>query len=248
MPVTRCEKRALEFPGQYSADILPGRYTKLDNSPFKGGAVTNKIAATLNPRTVGLFGTCGGSTWRDPFMHLLDEQGIAYFNPQVDNWTPELADIEAWHLANDRLILFPVTDETFGFGSLAETGFSLQSALALNTNRFVMLYIAPAVNAQLAASSPEQADASRRARKLAMAHLAKAQNPNVFVATSLEDMQSKMLRLYAALELLDSVRGAGTDWRSGLAPAAWLEVIRTVQDPAAPASLATTTASATQPA
>lgn len=191
--------------------------------------MTQKNATALNSRTVGLFGTCGGSIWRDPFMKMLDEQGIAYFNPQVDSWTPDLADIEAWHLANDRLILFPVTDETFGFGSLAETGFSLQSALALNTNRFVMLYIAPTVNATLAASSPEQADASRRARKLAMAHLAKAQNPNVFVVTSLPDMQAKTLRLFAALELLDSVRGAGTGWRSGMPPAAWLEVINTVQ-------------------
>lgn len=195
--------------------------------------MTKKISATLSARTVGLFGTCGGSTWRNPFMQMLDDHGIAYFNPQVDNWTPDLADIEAWHLANDRLILFPVTDETFGFGSLAETGFSLQSALALNTNRFVMLYIAPAVNETLAASSPEQADASRRARKLALAHLAKAQNPNVFVVSSLEEMQSKTLRLFAALELLDSVRGAGTDWRSGMSPAAWLEVLNTVQ-PTAP--------------
>jgi hypothetical protein len=194
--------------------------------------LSTQLESKLNPRTVGLFGTCGGSTWRTPFMAMLDSQGIPYFNPQVETWTPELADVEAWHLANDRLILFPVTDETFGFGSLAETGFSLQSALALNTNRFVMLYIAPAVNPQLAASSPEQADASRRARKLALAHLAKAQNPNVFVVKSLEEMQAKVLRLYAALELLDSVRGIGSDWRTGMAPSAWLEVVNTVQSTA----------------
>lgn len=76
-------------------------------------------------------------------MAQFAEHGIPFFNPQVDNWTPELADVEAWHLANDRLVLFPVTGETFGFGSLAETGFSVQSALSVNANRFVLLYIAP---------------------------------------------------------------------------------------------------------
>lgn len=153
-------------------------------------------------------------------MDLLDEHGIPYFNPQVDNWTPELADVEAWHLANDRLILFPVTGETFGFGSLAETGFSVQSALSINANRFVLLFIAPDVDAALKESAPEQADASRRARKLALAHLAKVTNPNVFVATSMSDMLGKTLKLYAALELLDSVRDAGPDWRSTMPPAA----------------------------
>lgn len=179
----------------------------------------------LNPRTVGLFGTCGGSAWRTPFIKLLSQHGVPYFDPQVENWTPELADVEAWHLANDRLILFPVTSETYGFGSLAETGFSVQSALALNANRFVLLYIAPDVDDVQKAKSPEQADASRRARKLALSHLAHVTNPNVFVASSLEDMLGKVLKLYAALELLDSVRDAGPDWRSTMPPGAWLAMV-----------------------
>lgn len=164
---------------------------------------------TLNPKTVGLFGTCGGSRWREPFLVLLAQQGIPCFNPQVDNWSPELAQVEAWHLAHDRLILFPVTDETFGFGSLAETGFSINSAISASTSRFVLLYIASDVSDTLKAQAPEQADASRRARKLTLAHLAQVTSPHVFVATSLQDMLNKTLKLFAALELLDSVRAAG---------------------------------------
>lgn len=186
------------------------------------------MTQALNPHTVGLFGTCGSSVWRNPFMRLLDANGIAYFNPQLPEgtWTPEMADVEAWHLANDKLILFPVTDETFAFGSLAESGFSIQSALSLTLNRFVMLYIAPDVSDALKASDPAQADASRRARKLALSHLAKVSNPNVFVAKSLDDMLAKTLRLYAALEILDSVRDSGPDWRSTLSPKAWLDIVR----------------------
>lgn len=184
------------------------------------------MKTNLSVKTVGLFGTCGGSTWRDAFMALLSQHNIAAFNPQVDNWTPELADIEAWHLANDQLILFPVTDETYGFGSLSETGFSAMSALSLNANRFVLMYIAPEVNEALKQASPEQADASRRARKLVMAHLAQSAHPNVFVATSLQDMLDKTLKLYAAIELLDSVRNTGPSWRATLSPQAWLEVLQ----------------------
>jgi hypothetical protein len=184
----------------------------------------------LNPRTVGLFGTCGASTWRNPFIRMLEESRIPYFNPQLPEgtWTPEMAAVEAWHLANDKLILFPVTDETFAFGSLAETGFSIQSALSLTSNRFVMLYIAPDVSDALKTSDPVQSDASRRARKLALAHLANVSNPNVFIAKSLDDMLSKTMRLYAALEILDSVRDSGPDWRSTLSPAAWLDIVRGV--------------------
>lgn len=179
----------------------------------------------LNPLSVGLFGTCGGSRWREPFTQAFDPLGIPYFNPQVDNWTPELADLEAWHLANDRLILFPVTDETFAFGSLAESGFSIQSACSLNATRFVVIYIEPDVCQALKVSSPEQADASRRARKLALSHLKKVSNPNVFYATSLDDMRVKALKLYAALELLESVRATEPGWRSQMSPQAWMELV-----------------------
>lgn len=40
---------------------------------------------------VGLFGTCGRSKWRNPFMEKYKELGIKFFNPQVDDWKPELA-------------------------------------------------------------------------------------------------------------------------------------------------------------
>ncbi len=181
----------------------------------------NKLA-TL---TVGLFGTCGKSTWRDAFMAAYAERGIAYFNPQVDNWTPELADVEAWHLANDQLILFPVTDETYAAGSLAETGFSVATAQRLNSTRFVVLYVAPEVNADLKLANPEAANDSKRARKLVLAHLAHAANPNVFLVQSLEEMLAVSLRIYAALDLLSGAREVNT-WRSTLSPQAWNELVR----------------------
>lgn len=77
---------------------------------------------------VGLFGTVGNSTWRDAVMERLEAEGIRYFNPVVDEWTPDLAKIEAHHLATDRVILLVITGDGESFGSLAETGWAALSA------------------------------------------------------------------------------------------------------------------------
>jgi len=179
----------------------------------------------LSSRTVGLFGTCGGSRWREQFIARYEALGIPYFNPQVDNWTPELADVEAWHLANDSLVLFPITSETFAAGSLAETGFSALTAMRTNENRFVMLFIDPNVDEALVTQNPQAAKDSIRARKLVLAHL--KQNPvsNVFVVESLEQMLEQSVKLYAALELINSVRSSDANWRAKLSPETWLSLV-----------------------
>lgn len=58
---------------------------------------------------IGLFGTCGTSKWRSTFIDHYNDEGINFFNPQVNDWKPEDAIKEAKHLAEDTVILFPVT-------------------------------------------------------------------------------------------------------------------------------------------
>ena len=81
---------------------------------------------------IGLFGTCGNSIWRNDFIAKYNALNINFFNPQKEGWTPEDAQIEAEHLAEDSLILFPVLSETYGLGSLVETGFSVAQAMRLD--------------------------------------------------------------------------------------------------------------------
>ncbi|MGL5752690.1 MAG: nucleoside 2-deoxyribosyltransferase domain-containing protein [Paraclostridium sp.] len=38
---------------------------------------------------VFLGGTCNDSTWRDKLIPLLEDNGINYFNPVVDDWNKE---------------------------------------------------------------------------------------------------------------------------------------------------------------
>lgn len=145
---------------------------------------------------IGLFGTCGDSKWRDAFMAAYEERGINFFNPQVSNWTPECADIEADHLVNDDVILFPVTNETFGTGSLSETGFSIMQALKSNTNRSVVIMIDPLVNEALQISDPAMTKDNSRARALVRAHLKKVQHPGVYIVEDLDTMLNVSIELY----------------------------------------------------
>jgi len=148
----------------------------------------------MHTPTIGLFGTCGGSKWRDAFIAEYENKGIQYFNPQVDDWKPELAQIEASHLANDEIILFPVTDETYGTGSLAESGFSILQALK-NLNREFIIFIAPGLQEHLVKENPVCAKESLRARKLVNAHLAEIKLDNVHVCSNLDEMLAKSLEL-----------------------------------------------------
>jgi len=81
---------------------------------------------------VGLFGTCGSpkSTWReDLFIPELEKRNLPFFNPQVAEWTPEMAKREAEHLASDEVVVIPVSKETYGYASLAEGGWAILGAL-----------------------------------------------------------------------------------------------------------------------
>lgn len=134
--------------------------------------------------TIGLFGTCGNSTWRTNFINEFENAGVKYFNPQKNNWTPEDAKIEAEHLANDEIILFPILAETAGLGSLGEVGFSILQAIKLNSNRHIVVYIDPNCTIEDENLKKE----SIKMRALILAHLKKLQYPNVWIAKDMVSM------------------------------------------------------------
>lgn len=161
---------------------------------------------------IGLFGTCGNSTWREDFIAAYKKNNMAFYNPQVPNetWVPEMAIEEANHLANDDIILFPITDETYAFGSLAETGFSLLQAISMAKNklRFVITYVAPTCAEPLrdTANGSRQYKESNKARALVRAHLAKLDLPNLFVVENLETMLHVSMYVHDAVLLLQRAR------------------------------------------
>ena len=159
--------------------------------------------SNLGNACIGLFGTCGTTTWREKFINTYNDLAIPYYNPQVAEWTPELAQVEARHLLNDDIVLFPVTAQTYGTGSLAETGFSvlqvLKSIQNAQSHRKVIVYIEQGLDSLLVNDNPVAAKESMRARALVSAHLEQIKDPNVYVVKSMSEMLMLSIRLYPAV-------------------------------------------------
>ena len=156
-----------------------------------------------NNITIGLFGTCGNSKWRESFIKTYDKLNVNYFNPQVDDWKPELAQIEAEHLANDQIILFPVTSETYGLGSLGEVGFSILQAIKLDSNRDIVVMIDDLVEIDETQMTSNEltnhlqlAKESIKMRALVKQHLKKLNYPCIYLVDSLVNMMAVSMRLY----------------------------------------------------
>lgn len=66
---------------------------------------------------VALFGTCNSSQWRNDLIPLLQ---IEYFNPVVEDWTPECQEREIQERASADFILYALTPRMIGLFSIAE--------------------------------------------------------------------------------------------------------------------------------
>jgi len=64
-----------------------------------------------------LGGTCNESTWRDKLIKKLD---IDYFNPVVEDWTPECMDEEIKQRKSCDYVLYVLTPKMTGVYSVAE--------------------------------------------------------------------------------------------------------------------------------
>lgn len=160
----------------------------------------------MNKNCIGLFGTCGKSSWRDRFIEIYEIEHIEYFNPQVPDWKPEFAEVEAEHLASDQIVLFPVTKETYGMGSLAETGFSILNAIKLDDRRDFVILVEQELEEELLTENPALAKESLRARALVKQHLKKLGFSNLFVVDSLDEMLAVSLALWESHQIRNQVK------------------------------------------
>ena len=83
--------------------------------------LTQFLDANNESNKVFLGGTCNESTWRDELIPKLEEIDFDYFNPVVEDWTPECQDIEIYEKANNcNIHLYVITNKMKGVFSIAE--------------------------------------------------------------------------------------------------------------------------------
>jgi len=80
---------------------------------------TNKIIveAKEKKKVVFLGGTCSTSTWREELIPMLE---IDYFDPVVDDWTPECQEEEIRQRQTCDEVLYVLTSQMEGVYSIAE--------------------------------------------------------------------------------------------------------------------------------
>lgn len=140
--------------------------------------------------TVGLFGTCGNTTFRkDLFIPVLEKIQADIFNPQLGpgEWDPSCAAIEAEHLATDDIILLPITKDTFGLASLAEIGFTIAHAIKDRGQRDFIIMIDQELSPDLLMNE-QLAKESLKIRALVKEHAKEVDAKNVFIVDSLSSM------------------------------------------------------------
>eukprot|EP00049_Salpingoeca_infusionum_P002660 m.58726 g.58726 ORF g.58726 m.58726 type:complete len:104 (+) comp11715_c0_seq1:64-375(+) len=76
---------------------------------------------TVRAPLVFLGGACGATTWRrDIAIPLLKKMELNFFNPQVDDWSPDLVAIEAKAKKDATVLLFVFDPSTRCLASLVE--------------------------------------------------------------------------------------------------------------------------------
>ena len=108
-----------------AVDYNRGRaYMRSSITTMDNGRADATTGSMDDVKSVGLFGSCGPSRWRqDIAIPMLAAAGVSYFNPVVDNWTSDCMAIEAYHKDHDTNILLVIDRATLGIASMVEAAF-----------------------------------------------------------------------------------------------------------------------------
>ncbi|XP_013144282.1 PREDICTED: uncharacterized protein LOC106107823 [Papilio polytes] len=104
----------------------------------------NGSEASPPPCEVFLGGSCNPTTWRsDIAIPMLKKMGITYFNPQVEDWSTELMEVEHRAKSAARALLFVLDSETRAVAA------SVEAAHLAAAPRDLLLVLRPYTRHQL---------------------------------------------------------------------------------------------------
>jgi len=143
---------------------------------------------------VFLMGTIGGvysdpnrDCWREYVVQPeLDKLGVTYYNPVVEHWSEEKAREEAEAIANAETIVLVITQNHPSFGSLAESGWAVLSAI--ERNQTIIMFI----------TKEQENEDSLRARKivLSQANTLNSQIDELIMVNDLNQVVEELHLLY----------------------------------------------------
>jgi hypothetical protein len=88
---------------------------------LRGEPVVPRNYSTEVDADIYLGGSCDPTTWRrDVCIPMCELHGVTYYNPQVDDWKPELVAIEAKAKEEASLLFFVIDNATRAIGSMLE--------------------------------------------------------------------------------------------------------------------------------
>lgn len=107
-------------------------------NPISSPSSYKLVEKEKNKSRIFLGGSCNPTTWRQNVaIPFLEANGISYYNPQVDNWTPEVVNLERYAKQNAQILLFVIDKQTRSTTSLVE------SAFMAGENKSLVLVIYP---------------------------------------------------------------------------------------------------------
>lgn len=114
-------KRCYELGISYSSSM-----TKLldRDAKEKKKRSHSKRSKMMSKHQVFLGGSCNPTTWRqDVAIPLLNKLGITYYNPQVDQWNPELVEHEFHAKENASVLFYVINNETRNVSGIIEAAY-----------------------------------------------------------------------------------------------------------------------------
>jgi hypothetical protein len=68
-----------------------------------------------------LGGSCNPTTWRkDAAIPMFEMEGVSFYNPQIEDWTPDLVEIESKAKDSCKILLFVIDNQTRAIASMLE--------------------------------------------------------------------------------------------------------------------------------
>ena len=126
-------ERKLDLSSGGSADTAPRNIasTELDSKAVKDSSTG--LFELITPPDVFLGGACGCTTWRKEIaVPLLEAGGVTYYNPQVEDWNPDLMAAEMYAKKHCKVLLFVINDETRGVASMIEAAALMKKSMSTN--------------------------------------------------------------------------------------------------------------------